>query len=445
MLNWLNGYKMSFVAMATIWLALACGGGSVGEVVGDAVGEAIVAVNEQVTTNGINPDITADENGNLQFKPEVSLEEFVETCDKIPKEWVDRQKIVGADYVKFAVTDLPRHYFGDTESFISANVMDNTPDDHPITNEGAALGRSLFYDRSLSANETTSCSSCHQQEHGFSDRDRLSEGFAGELTDRRSPTLTNAKFYEKGKFFWDERSETLEHQVLQPIEDPIEMGATMAQVIARLQDKRRYPRLFTLAFGDEEVTSDRISKALSQFVRSMVSYQSKFDSAFDASGEPHFEEALTEQEQHGLSLFLGEPAESGVAFKCSACHTSVAMVAEDVQNIGLVNLGDEGAGGGKFKVPSLRNVGTRTFFMHDGRFDSLREVIRHYSTDIQNDPNLSFGLLTEDGTPLQPNYTRTEENALIAFLHTLTDETFLSARLFRDPFKRESKRGGDGR
>jgi cytochrome c peroxidase len=323
--------------------------------------------------------------------------------------------------------------------------MDNTPDDNPITNEGATLGRSLFYDRSLSTNETTSCSSCHQQENGFSDRDRLSEGFAGEITERHSPGLINAKFYKNGKFFWDERSDTLEHQVLQPIENPIEMGSTMAEVIARLEDTRRYPRLFTLAFGDAEITSDRISKALSQFIRSMVSYQSKFDSAFDENGDPDFPSAFTEQEQRGLALFLGEPAESGVAFKCSACHTSVAMVAEDVQNIGLVDLGDEGAGGRKFKVPSLRNVGVRTFFMHDGRFDSLREVIRHYSRDIQNDPNLSFGLFTEDGTPLQPNYTREEEDALIAFIHTLTDESIMESPLFRNPFNRQNQRGGNKR
>lgn len=154
---------------------------------------------------------------------------------------------------------------------------DNTPADNPITDAGATLGRVLFYERKLSANETVACATCHQQEFAFTDPLALSVGFEGGTTRRRSMSLINARFYESGKFFWDERADTLEDQVLEPIQDHVEMGLTLEELVTVVESQDYYPDLFTDAFGDSEVTTDRISRALAQFVRSIVSYRSKYD------------------------------------------------------------------------------------------------------------------------------------------------------------------------
>jgi cytochrome c peroxidase len=263
------------------------------------------------------------------------------------------------DYVNYAVTSIPMHFKTESSFFKNASEANNTPEHNPITNEGSKLGRVLFYDKNLSLNKKVSCASCHQQKNGFSDKEQFSTGFAGEKTSRHSPGLTQAMFYEPGKFFWDERAETLEDQVLEPIENPIEMGMELEQLVVRLQEKEYYPKLFTAAFGDQIVTSERISLALAQFIRSMVSYESAFDKAFDENGNPEFENNLNDKELLGLDLFLGKPGASGVAINCSICHGTSAIVSSRVANIGLPNNTDLGAGDGMFKAPSLRNIEVR--------------------------------------------------------------------------------------
>src|SRR5690606_40182466 len=138
---------------------------------------------------------------------------------------------------------------------------------NPISDAGATLGRVLFYDVELSQNRSLSCASCHQQTRGFSDGAAVSEGFAGELTGRSSMSLVNARFYPSGRFFWDERAATLEEQVLGPIQSEIEMGLTLDELVARVSARPYADALFTAAFGDDAVTSDRIARALAQFVR----------------------------------------------------------------------------------------------------------------------------------------------------------------------------------
>ncbi|MCA9242073.1 MAG: c-type cytochrome, partial [Planctomycetales bacterium] len=309
---------------------------------------------------------------------------------------------------------------------------DNTPADNPITNAGAELGRVLFYDTRLSHNDSTSCASCHQQSAGFSDPAPLSEGFEGELTGRKSMGLSNAKFYASGEFFWDERSPTLEHQVLQPIQSPVEMGVTsLSDLEDKLSQTEFYPQLFQRAFGSPEVTSERMSAAMAQFVRSMVSYQSKFDQAFEGQGPPDFVGTLTASEESGHQIF---------AARCDGCHRTNAQVADDTHNIGLdlessEEAGtDEGAGNGEFKPPSLRNVAVRGSFMHDGRFSSLEEVVQFYSTGIQANPNLDDRLTNARGLPVRFNFTNQEMQDLVAFLNSLTDESFLTNELFSNPF-----------
>ncbi|QDS97716.1 cytochrome c peroxidase [Adhaeretor mobilis] len=324
------------------------------------------------------------------------------------------------DYIDYAVTSLPTHFkIGPTGN------ADNTPVDNPITNAGAALGRALFYDERLSHSGGVSCASCHQQANGFSDPDQFSEGVDG-LTGRHSMGLSNSAIYASGSFFWDERATTLEDQVLQPIENSVEMGGDLDVLRGELAVTEFYPVLFQEAFGDSQITDDRISKALAQFVRSMASYQSKFDEAFTPANpiNPDFDSVFTEQEQLGATIFHARGS-------CSTCHTTNAQVGNNVHNIGLDanNSSDEGAGNGAFKTNSLRNVAVRDGYMHDGRFSTLEEVVEHYSSGIQNNPNLDRALPVGGF-----GFTAAEEAALVAFLETLTDDTFLNSELFSDPF-----------
>jgi cytochrome c peroxidase len=347
------------------------------------------------------------------------------------------------DYVSYVKSSLPMHYQSESSLFKNAAESDNTPENNLVTNEGARLGRVLFYDKNLSLNKTISCASCHQQKNGFGDKERFSTGFNGEITNRQSPGLTNARFYEPKKFFWDERAETLEEQVLEPIQNDIEMGMTLEELVERLQPQEHYHELFTEAFGDQVVTSERISLALAQFIRTLISYESKFDKAFNENGTPEFEEHFNEEEKLGLDLFLGKASTNGIGINCSICHGTPAIVSSRVANIGLPNNDDEGAGDGKFKAPSLRNVEVRKHFMHDGRFKKLRDVIDHYSENIQSGANVNRFLKNEDGEPLKPNYTNEEKDALIAFLKTLTDKKFLKASQFSDPFKHKGPKKND--
>jgi cytochrome c peroxidase len=329
-----------------------------------------------------------------------------------------------ADYVAYAVTNIPTYWKTPNTPIDNA---DNTPANNPITNAGATLGRVLFYDQRLSHDNGTSCASCHRQENDFSDPNQFSEGFDGELTGRHSMGLSNNRYYRPKKYFWDERAETLEDQVLQPIQNSVEMGSTMAEVRGKLQSTSFYPQLFQQAFGSTEITDDKISKALSQFVRSMVSYNSKFDQAVAAGTPqaPNYAAVFTDQEELGATIFH-------LAGQCSGCHTTNVQVADDTHNIGLDpnNASTDGAGNGEFKVPSLRNVEVRDGYMHDGRFDTLAEVVQFYSNGIQNNPFLDEALNPSSGNLFNP----TERAALVAFLRTLTDNTFLTSSLFSNPF-----------
>jgi cytochrome c peroxidase len=304
---------------------------------------------------------------------------------------------------------------------------DNTPPDNRITDAGATLGRVLFYDRKLSANEKVSCGSCHQQQFGFSDTARFSVGLNGKTTNRHSMALANSRFYRSGRYFWDERAATLEAQVLQPIQNDVEMGMSLDQLVPRLRSTTYYPELFRAAFGTPDVSIDRISLALAQFVRSLVSAQSRFDRVFSADGPPAFG-LLTPEEQDGQRIFNGRG-------QCATCHVTTAMVLDAPRNTGLdAEVTDVGAGRGRFKVPSLRNVAVRPPYMHDGRFATLEEVVDFYDHGVKSNRGLDPRLRTPDGTPRRLNLSAYEKSALISFLNTLTDSSFLRAEKFSDPF-----------
>src|SRR5687767_9171620 len=200
---------------------------------------------------------------------------------------------------RYANVELPPHF---TQS---GRQDDNTPAENPLTDDGATLGRVLFYDKRLSANNTTSCASCHVQAHAFADPKPFSRGFHGARTDRRAMPLVNVRYYERGRFFWDERAGNLEKMVLLPIQSRIEMGQDLERVIDTLSRDAMYPLLFARAFGDREITEQRIGKALAQFVRAIVSYQSRYDDGRGRaqSAQDDFAD-FTRQENRGKALFM---------------------------------------------------------------------------------------------------------------------------------------------
>ncbi|MEN0004090.1 MAG: cytochrome c peroxidase [Bacteroidota bacterium] len=327
---------------------------------------------------------------------------------------------------------------------------DNTPANNPVTDEGATLGRVLFYDRNLSANNRVSCASCHVQAEGFSDSKTFSEGFEGGLTGRHSMSLVNATYYRNGAFFWDERAATLEEQTLMPIQDHIEMGMELDTLVLKLRLVPYYGQLFYNAFGTTAITSERISLALSQFVRSMVSYQTKYDEGRallqpgQAPGDTPFPN-FTDLENLGKALYFAGPGgpggQGGAA--CVTCHSAETFSAPDVRNNGLdLVYEDQGVGDvtgnaqdiGDFKTPSLRSIALTAPYMHDGRFATLEEVIEHYNSGVQAHPNLSPPLLQPNGQVRRLNLTQNEKDALIAFLHTLTDEALATDEKYSNPF-----------
>ncbi|MGB1283856.1 MAG: cytochrome-c peroxidase, partial [Polaribacter sp.] len=295
----------------------------------------------------------------------------------------------------------------------------------------------LFYDKQLSANNTVSCASCHDQSKGFSDDVTLSIGFNGGQTGRNSMGLANAKYYDNGRFFWDERASTLEEQVVLPIQDAVEMGLTLNELETKLQDDDYYRILFRRTFGDETVTRQRVSLALAQFVRSMVSYESKYDAGLAQTNNPQANfPNFTASENLGKNLFFSNRT------RCSDCHDTNSFVGDRARNNGLdAVLTDLGVGGvtgnnndrGEFKVPSLRNIQLTAPYMHDGRFATLTEVINHYDTGVQNSADLDNRLRQGNGVR-RLNLNNQERQGLIDFLNTLTDNNFIADEKFADPF-----------
>jgi cytochrome c peroxidase len=327
-------------------------------------------------------------------------------------------------------------------SFSAAAILaeDNTPANNPTTDAGATLGRVLFYDKRLSTNLTVSCASCHQQATAFSDQRQFSVGYNGSLGTRNAMGLSNARWYQRKHFFWDERATTLEAQTLQPIQNPIEMGMTLSALTNRLAAEPFYTNLFAAAFGSPVITTNGISFALAQFVRSIVSAQSKYD-----IGETNNFANFTVQENLGRLIFFGQTNfPPNPPATCAACHATDNFVpTTTLNNNGLeypyVDLGVGGitsvaAQDGLFKVPSLRNIALTAPYMHDGRFTNLAQVVAFYSTGVVSNPNLSPPLIGPGGQPLRLNLTSDQQAALVAFLNTLTDTNLVNDPKLSDPF-----------
>jgi cytochrome c peroxidase len=302
----------------------------------------------------------------------------------------------------------------------------NLPRDNPLTVEGVSLGSELFFDRRLSADNSQSCATCHHPREGFAENRRFSHGIDGEIGTRNAMPLENLAW--KKDFFWDGRAASLREQVLQPIQNPVEMHESLDHLLKKLVPDANYHRLFANAFGSPEITTDRIARALEQFLLVQVSFDSKFDRVVLGK------EKFTQDEQRGFQLFHTEydPYHGQYGADCFHCHGGPLFQSQDFANNGLDSaFTDQGrydvtkreGDRGKFAVPSLRNVAVTGPYMHDGRFRTLEEVVEHYCTGMKRSPTLDPNLAKhpDGGVPL----SAADQRALVAFLKTLTDDRFL--------------------
>jgi cytochrome c peroxidase len=313
-------------------------------------------------------------------------------------------------------------------------VVNDNPD-NPLTIEGVALGRALFFDSTLSKDGTVACVSCHSPQHGFSDPRQFSVGVFGKVGRRNGMALANLRY--ENHFFWDGRSPSLEDQATRPIQDLSEMGMTPLEVEAAIAKKDSYKPMFGKAFGTEEITFTKATHAIAQYVRSLTSFNSKYDRMQLGTYTP------TTEELAGFKLFTQHPYPGpGIrGANCSDCHFMPLALGAQTGFDGFRNNGtssepgdDEGlkefthdsADFGKFKVPSLRNIALTAPYMHDGRFNTLEEVIDHYNNPELEyrpfvDPIIVDGSNNRFGGGLSLN--EDEKHQLIAFLNMLTDTT----------------------
>lgn len=366
----------------------------------------------------------ASDNEYVDISEEGSEDVIIDNTSGSDEEVLSRTLNLPINLFNYSDVDVPNSFLDNGTA-----QEDNTPNNNRVTDAGATLGRVLFYDTQLSANNTISCASCHNQADGFSDPNTFSIGFQGEFTARNSMGLANAKYYRNGRFFWDERASSLEEQVLLPIQDAVEMGLTLEELETKLQDDDYYQILFRNAFGSETVTRERIALALAQFVRSMVSFQSRYDVGLAQTNNPNANfPNFTASENTGKNLFFSNRT------RCSDCHDTNAFVGDEARNNGLdAVVTDEGVNRGEFKTPSLRNIELTGPFMHDGRFSSLAQVIEHYNSGVRNSNNLD-NRLRNGGGVRRLNLSNNEKQALVDFLLTLTDETFINDEKFSNPF-----------
>ncbi|MFZ5554365.1 MAG: cytochrome-c peroxidase [Bacteroidota bacterium] len=308
------------------------------------------------------------------------------------------------------------------------------PADNPMTVEGVALGRKLFYEEKLSGDNTMSCATCHMQQYAFSENTPFSTGIDGSVGNRNAMALINLG-WEK-YFFWDGRAATLEDQIFGPVVNPIEMDESWANAMDEINEDPIYRDMFRKAFGTPGVDSVRASKAIAQFIRTLISGNSKFDKVL--RGEVSF----TSSESNGYDLFMRDKDEANQISggDCFHCHGPILMSKQLFSNNGLdMVFADSGRGAvtgnpldiGKFKAPTLRNIELTAPYMHDGRFATIDQVIEHYSTGVVVSPTLDplMKFAADGGVGLTPQ----EKADVKAFLLTLTDYDFINNPEFKDP------------
>ena len=300
------------------------------------------------------------------------------------------------------------------------------PLDNPLIAERIELGRRLFHDPQLSIDNTIACASCHQEDHAFSDPARISAGVNGQFSRRHSMPLFNLAW--KDSFFWDGRAQSLREQVLIPIEDPREMGESMDHVIEKLSADTDYSTLFSNAFGSASITPQTIGLALENFLLSLTSYDSKFDQAMSGKAQ------LSPSERRGFELFMTEfePRSRQYGADCFHCHGGALFTDNRFHDNGLAQIAaDRGLAevtgnlldASKFSTPSLRNIALTAPYMHDGRFQTLEEVVEHYSSAITSRATLDPNLAKHPTAGLQ--LSAQDKTALVDFLKTLSDPKYI--------------------
>jgi cytochrome c peroxidase len=311
---------------------------------------------------------------------------------------------------------------------ISFNVPSGWPapyysfQQNTLTPAGFELGRKLFFDGRLARDNQTSCATCHQPAGAFAQFDHaVSHGVDDKLGVRNSPAIFNMNWHTS--FFWDGGVNHLESQPIAPIENPVEMDETIPNIIAKLNADAKYKSMFKAAFGDEEVTSQRIFKAMAQFMGMLVSSNSKYDKYMRSEGGV----TLTTAEQNGLQVYKQN---------CAACHKEPLFTDFSFRNNGLKPSVVNDSGRAhitrraedlyKFKVPSLRNLKYTYPYMHDGRAQTLEDVLNHYERNIHQSPTLDP--LLQSGIVL----TAQQRSDLLAFLNTLNDEEFVKDVRFKE-------------
>jgi cytochrome c peroxidase len=334
-------------------------------------------------------------------------------------------------------------------------ITKNNAQGNLITDKGATLGRVLFYDKKLSSNNTISCSSCHIQANAFGDVAVASQGVNG-TTGRHSMRLINVRFANEAKFFWDERAINLETQTSMPIKDHGEMGfsgqngdQSFSDLIIKLNAVGYYRELFKFAYGTEEITETKIQTALSQFIRSIQSFDSKYDAgrALAANDNQNFAN-FTTQENQGKNLFLTPPTfnASGVrtsgGLGCAGCHRAPEFdIDPNTGNNGIIGtIAGNGIDVTNTRAPSLRDLvkidgTTNGPMMHTGVITTLQQAIGHYGTINIAPGNTNLDpRLRPNGVGQQLNLTATEVNAVIAFLRTLSGTDVYTNTKWSNPF-----------
>lgn len=334
-------------------------------------------------------------------------------------------------------------------------TKDNTTT-NPISNAKATIGRVLFYDKKLSIDNTIACASCHQQQFAFGDTALASSGVVNGRTGRHSMRLVNARFSREAKFFWDERAANLEAQTTRPIQDHAEMGysgidgrPTISELITKLEGIAYYNELFRFVYGNTDITEEKMQECLSQFIRSIHSFDSKYDAGRaqvtnDNQPFPNF----TAQENQGKNLFIAPPvfdqtgSRTAGGLGCNGCHNAPEFdIDPNSRNNGIVGvLNGTGIDITNTRAPSLRDLVSANGepngpMMHTGVLKTLQQAIGHYGViniapgNTNLDPRLRPG-----GNPQRLNLTAQEVNAVIAFLNTLTGSKIYTDSKWADPF-----------
>lgn len=321
------------------------------------------------------------------------------------------------------------------------------PAENPLTEEGIQLGRRLFYDPILSGDNSLACAGCHKQANAFTDPRRFSVGIDNIAGTRNSMALFNLVY--PSSFFWDGRSATLEEQILEPVPNPIEMHEEWPNAVSELQSTADYPKMYYQAFGDSAITKELTAKAIAQFLRTILSSNSRYDKhlrgeLFGTSQE------WTESEERGFELFMGEFNGPGTGGDCFHCHGNIlyhlvgqsdqfrnnglqaAATVNDFPDKGLGDITGNPMDNGKFKIPSLRNIEITAPYMHDGRFNTLEEVVNFYSEGLKHSPTIDP--LMEAAQQGGVQLTQQQKQDLVAFLKALTDQSLATNPAFSDPF-----------